>query len=497
MSDLDAAVRAAASRELPRAELAAAIVARLTQLGAPPESLAAARRIAEPKSVVVVAGQQPVLLGGPGLVWAKAVDAIAIARSIEAKHGVPAVAVFWNASEDHDHAECGHVRMDLGGDVEMLSIPLPNDRRMLSHVPVPAEAGALLDILRAKFPPGASRDEVLAALGPAADDAMGSWFSRILLRLLGRHGLVVVEPQTLRRFASQVVEFELTRPGELAASVRRAEDEAASRGEPRGLELARDELLFVVGAAGRRLRVTREGDAWHVEDGRSLSTAQMRALPSAAFSWNVAARVLAQDVALPVVVQVCGPSEIRYCRRLEAAHALLGAPAPLLAARTTWSFEPARVRRLERELGVSWAEIAAGTSAGPQPGPAPQEPEAVRRLREIVASLPSSGSAAVQRRRSALVHGVDAYADALRGDADERDKVRAERLRRLLAVMRPEGEDQDRRLSPLPWFAANGLARLDDAVRTREDPPFITAPGYFTRRPERYLIESPNRGTET
>jgi uncharacterized protein YllA (UPF0747 family) len=491
VSDLGEAVRRASERAIPRAELAAAIVARLDRLGAPPESVTAARKIAQPRSVVVVAGQQPVLFGGPGLVWAKACDAIALARAIEEERGVPSVAVFWNASEDHDHAECGHVRMDLGGDVETLSVSLPNDRRMLSRVPVPAEAGAPLDTLRAKFPQGPSRDEILAALEPAADDTMGSWFSRILLRLLGRHGLVVVEPEALRAFAKPVVEFELTRPGELAASIRRAEAEAAARSEPKGIDLARDELFFLVDDAGRRLRVTHEGDAWRVEDGRSLSTAQMRALLAVAFSWNVATRVLAQDVALPVAAQVCGPSEIVYCARLAAAHEVLGVPAPALVRRAEWTFETPRTQRLQRDLGVAWTEIA--ERAGSATAPAFETPDAVSRLRDIAASLPTDGSAAVQRRRAALVRDVEAYLEALKGDAAERGNVRADRLRRLRAVMLPEGDGQDRRLSPLPWFAAEGLARLDETARRAEDPATATTK-VFSRTGMRHHIWFPRRG---
>jgi bacillithiol synthase len=455
VTELDAAARAASARDLPRAELAAAVVARLEQLGAPAESLAAARRIAEPGSVVVVAGQQPVLLGGPGLVWAKACDALALARSIGRQQGVPAIGVFWNASEDHDHAECDHVRMDLGTEVETLRVPLPNDRRMLSRVPVPAETRALLDALRAKFPQGPSRDEVLAALEPAAGDTMGSWFSRILLRIVGRQGLVVVEPETLRPFAREVVEREISEPGALAASIRRADDEALARGEARALDLARDELFFLVDDAGRRLRVSRDGDAWRVEDGRVLPTPQLRALPPSAFSWNVAARVLAQDVALPVAAQVCGPSEMRYCARLSEAHGMLGVPQPTLVARSQRVFVTARAERLGRDLGVDAACLALGTEPVAAAAPA-AEPREVAALRDAVGALPGGGSAAVQRRRAALVHGVDAYAEALARDASERDAVRAERLRKALALLRPEGEGQDRRISPLPWIARLG-----------------------------------------
>jgi bacillithiol biosynthesis cysteine-adding enzyme BshC len=476
VSSLEDAVRSASARELPRAELAAAVVGRLEQLQAPPESIAAAKKLSQPKSVVVVAGQQPVLFGGPGLVWAKACDALSLARAIEEKQGVPAVAVFWNASEDHDHAECDHVAMELGGEVERLRVPLPGDRRMLSRVPVPAEARALLEGLRAKFPQGPSRDEILAALQPAAGDTMGSWFSRILLRLLGREGLVVVEPETLRPFAKSVVDFELSRPGELAASVRRAEAEAVARGEPKALDLARDELFFLVDEAGRRLRVSREADKWRVEDGRALSTAQLSALPPESFSWNVASRVLAQDVALPVAAQICGPSEIRYVERLAAAHDVVGVPKPLLVPRAQWFFVRKEDERAARRLGVNISDIRSAGADALRPPPSGVESTNTDSLRQAVAALPSIGSARLQRRHARLSRAVEAYREALALETEERSAVDEARRSRLSRSFFPEGDPQDRSVSPLPWIAARGLNRtLDDAI---EPPPLspLTVP---------------------
>lgn len=464
MSQFDVAVRRASAREMPRAEVSSAIAARLEALGAPPESVAQARRIAEPRAVVVVAGQQPVLLGGPGLVWAKACHAIALARSIERDHRVPAVPVFWNASEDHDHAECDHVRMDLGAGPETLQVPLPGDRCMLSHLPMPAEALALVESLREKFPQGPSRDEILAAIEPAPDDTMGSWFSRILLRVLGPRGLVVVEPQTVRSFARPVADFELERPGELAARIRAAEEIAAAVGEPPSLELARDELFFLVESTGRRLRVERDGASWRVEDGTVLTTAEMRSLPDAAFSWNVATRVLAQDVSLPVAAQVCGPSEIRYCSRLAECHAMLGAPQPALVARSSWLFVTPGDERRCRALGIDPAALAEEDLRKLDGGVARADPAEVSALRELVAKAPSAGSAAVQRRHAALVHGVEAYAEALRRDAAERESTADGRRSKLLAALLPGGEPQDRSVSPLPWLARLGLGAIDERI---------------------------------
>jgi hypothetical protein len=453
MKGLEASVRTASARALPRAELSAAIVARLDELGAPPAAVASAKKIGEPGSVVVVAGQQPVLFGGPSLVWAKAWDAIEIAAMVEKDYGVPAAPVFWVAAEDHDHTESSHVRMDLGADPVTLRVPLPGDRRMLSRVPVPAEAAELLEMLRAKFPQGPRREEMLAALEPADGDTMGSWFSRIALRLMGRHGLVVVEPATMRPYARPVAEFEITRPGELAASIRRAEADAEARGEDQALDLARDELFFVSDDAGRRLRVARDGARWRIEDGRVLTTQEMLALPPSSISWNVATRVLAQNTALPVAAHVCGPSEIRYCDRLAEAHAVLGIPAPLLVLRTHWWFVTARAARLARELGVIPAVVAEPGDA-PAPAPRPRvDPPELSVLRDALQRLSTGGSASAQRRRAALVHGVEAYAEALKKDEEERIAVASARRTRLEAMLRPDGGSQDRVFSPLPWLS--------------------------------------------
>jgi len=374
------------------------------------------------------------------------------------------------------------VRMDLGTQVETLRLELPGDRRMLSRVPVPPQAAALLRDLRARLPRGESRDEILAAIAPSPGDTMGSWFSRILLRLLGPLGLVVVEPQTLRPFARGVVVHEIARPGEIAASIRRAEDAALARREPRALDLARTELFFLLDEAGRRLRVGRRDgaqgdDVWSAEDGRSFTSSHLAAMPPESFSWNVATRVLAQDVALPVAAQVCGPSEIRYCARLAEAHALVDAPAPWLVPRTTWEFVTPRARRLCRDLGIQWVDVRSRRTSGPPPVRGDEEPEVLRDLRQAVDRLGSGGSATVQRRRAALAHGVEAYSQALRRDAQERDAVRHARWARLLALAAPEGEDQDRRMSPLPWLAVVGTGALYEQVRGQRADAAMLEPG--------------------
>lgn len=348
---LEPAIAAAAARTLPRGPLADALRARLSELDAPRESLAAAERLRAAGTVTVVAGQQPVLFGGPHFVVAKALAAVALARRIDAA-GTPCVPLFWVASEDHDHAEVDHVDMGVGdGPPVPLTLPLPRDRRMLSHVLVPTEISAVVARLAALLPAGPGRDDALALVSPVPGDSMGTAFARTLVRLCGRFGLVVIEPAVARPFARAVVDHEVAHPGELALAISQVEDAFAARGFARPLALRpRQSLFFVTDRTGRRHA---PGPLPGPDDAAGLLAWRRRLDDKPdGISWNVAGRVLAQDVALPVAAQVCGPSELAYCALLGTAHARLGVPAPALVPRPGFTFGTALDPSQERVQSI-------------------------------------------------------------------------------------------------------------------------------------------------
>src|SRR5438309_8549456 len=61
-------------------------------------------KLAQPGTVAVVTGQQVGLFSGPAYTVYKAVTAVKAARELTAR-GIPAVPIFWLATEDHDFAE--------------------------------------------------------------------------------------------------------------------------------------------------------------------------------------------------------------------------------------------------------------------------------------------------------------------------------------------------------------------------------------------------------
>src|SRR6476646_5527033 len=83
----------------------AELIAALRQQNPPSASL---DRLAQPGTVAVVTGQQVGLFSGPAYTMYKVLHAVKLAEWLSA-NGVPAVPVFWLATEDHDFAEVNHV----------------------------------------------------------------------------------------------------------------------------------------------------------------------------------------------------------------------------------------------------------------------------------------------------------------------------------------------------------------------------------------------------
>lgn len=460
---LVSAARAASVRSLDRAGLSGAVEQRLRALDAPAESLASARRLALPGSVVVVAGQQPGLFGGPHLVLSKALAAVSVARDLERQLSVPVVPVYWSAAEDHDHGEVDHVSVPAArGQAERLRVALPADRRALEAQPVPGAAGEVVSELLALLPEGPGRALVERAVQLQEGDTWADWTARALLRLLGRLGLVLVEPRTLRPFATEVLTFEIAHPGALHGDVERAEREIAAAGFAPALGLTHEELFFVL-IDGRRQRVPFDGVCYHTEDGQAWSPADLAARVTRApqdFSWNVVTRVLAQDAALPVAAQVCGPTELGYVAATRYAHERLGIPVPALVPRPGVTVVEPQAERAARALGVSPEDVVArGEAAFDE---APDDTDArVTTLIAAAAALPQSSDKGVARRREGVARAVELYAAALEREAATRSETAAGRQRRLLEALRPGGALQERSCTPLPWIARHGEGLLD------------------------------------
>jgi len=418
------------------------------------EALAKALRceaLRDPRAVVVVGSQQPALAGGPLLSFAKAVGVLSLANRLEAAGAGPLVPVWWVASEDHDLAEAGAVRIGAGRRGADLLGPDPGDRRMLSRVPSPSLAAIAGDAGGSEF----SCEALLDREWPEGA-SVGTAAAHLFRDLLGPRGLVVVEPQDVRPFARAVFEKEIAEPGALGAAVREGNAAVRAAGFRPALDDPGGPLHFRVDPEGRRTRGG--GTRADLDDlGNRLSS-------------DVALRVLAQDAALPVAAQVCGPAEVEYLAALGPARSAVAGFTPCAVPRPGVTILERRVEEALADLGADLPGLYRDGEKALRPAaartgeedPLARETRRLRGVLEAAAGEPAQLAASVRSRLGRVRDGLEDLAAASERAAAERAGVGESRRRRVLDALLPDGVPQERR-----WALLFFLLRHGNALRER------------------------------
>ena len=339
------------------AELSRVLIAQQQRRGAPPAARAAAETLANPKTVVIITGQQAGLFGGPLFTLLKAATAMKLARSIAAQHGVDVVPVFWIDAEDHDWPEVSGCTV-LDGEMIPRGITLrdlegaghlPIGRLMLDgHIQPTLEAlrdalpdtefkPALVDGLRAAYRPGASMA-----------DAFGQWLETVL----GPHGLVVYDASdpAAKPLASRVFTHELTHPGrtaELASTAGQALVAAGYHAQVTPHEGAVS--LFYLNGGREGIRFSGDRASIGPRETSLRALAEEATSQPQHFSPNVLLRPIVQDTLFPTICYVAGPNELAYLGQLRDVYAHFDVPMPLMYQRATATIaDSATVRFLSK-----------------------------------------------------------------------------------------------------------------------------------------------------
>jgi bacillithiol biosynthesis cysteine-adding enzyme BshC len=326
-----------------RDEVADLLQAQQRRRGAPPEAIAAAAQLRDPRTVAIVTGQQAGLFGGPLFTLLKALTALRLAEHTRTEHHVPAIAIFWVEGEDHDWDEvktCGLMDPDLN--VRSLSVGNPPGahERPVAHVCLDESIETAVAELEATLRPTEFSRDILdrlrAAYRPGAGmaDAFAQWIESIL----GPRGLVVYDASD--RAAKPIVADLFAREVEYAGLTSRLAHEAGVRLQERGYHAqasAQGETLSLFQLNGARELIQVQGNAFAIGDrteSKEALLAQVRTSPER-FSPNVLLRPLVQDTVFPTVCYVAGPNELAYLGQLGEVYRAFGIPMPLMYQRAT------------------------------------------------------------------------------------------------------------------------------------------------------------------
>lgn len=485
-----------ASRVLPnyktdRKELCDALAEINTGIDASEATLANIERLRHRETVAVVTGQQAGLFTGPLYTIYKALSAIKMADLLNAA-GTHAVPVFWVASEDHDLEEVAKTYF-VGSDgrlVEAIYKPANFvDGSPVGSVIVDDSISNVLNgILSAVGDPAIVRQALSDDWSLGASYATA--FARSIISLLGKHGLVVIDPMhdRLKELVSPVYVDAIKNAEAIVDAIRARSSDLVNSGYHAQVLVEEDYFpLFWHSDDGRRLALRKTGDDVYrsKDEGREFTRAELVEIAARAprrFSPGVMLRPVIQDYLLPTICYFGGSAEIAYFAQNSEAYRILGRPVtPILHRQSFTIIEPKQQRILDK-LMMQFADIFSGSGAAMKaaiehvvsPRTATLFADAeetintqLNRLDQELSGLDPTLAANLATRRRKIVYHIGAlrkkaFAAKLRKEETVERQVHA-----LFNALLPNDALQERSINIYSYLAKYGAAfvdRLYDAV---------------------------------
>ncbi|HYN83752.1 MAG TPA: bacillithiol biosynthesis cysteine-adding enzyme BshC [Pyrinomonadaceae bacterium] len=341
--------------------------------GAGEEVLRSVERLRAPRTVAVVSGQQVGLFTGPLYTVYKALSAVKLARCL-CERGTEAAPVFWMATEDHDWPEV-QAADTIACDGRLARVEVPDAlhaegqpvggvvldesieesvARLLGVLPTSEFTPDLEELLRDSYRPGRTHGEA---------------FARMMTGLVGRYGLVLLDPTDarLKRLAAPLYAEAARRAPEIAGALVERSRALEREGYHAQVHTSEDAFpLFFHDERGARLAVARGGGGLYQVKGSSepaLTAEEWAALAAREperFSPNVTLRAVVQDYLLPTVAYFGGAAEIAYFAQTAEVYRLLKRPATPILHRASMTIVERRTGRALKRYGLTVEEFFAG-----------------------------------------------------------------------------------------------------------------------------------------
>jgi len=459
---LEAAADAPRSIDRSRQPLVALLRAYNERLGASPSTLSNIDALAEPETLCVLGGQQAGFLGGPLLTAYKIRAVVRTARRFSARIRRRVVPIFWLATEDHDFSEINRIRyLDAAGDVQTISFDWDGRGRPIEDLPITVDVRTAFDSAMELLPHDA--ESTRALLAPVRSDDYGTWHARIWSRLFADHGLIVIEPRTVRSLAGPFFAEALASTEAIRGALREASAELRADGYPPPMDPEQVGGLFALDDG--RVRI----------DDPSRHAARAAEAPER-YSPDAVLRPLLADALFPTLANVLGPSEIAYHALLRPLYRLFDRPQPLALPRLGYTVLDGRQASLLERCGLTVADLFA---EGFDPAQATRDsasPELLARFAERKASVRAALEPLVSpleqldpglpARWNQTADRIEQQLEQLEERAVRVDLARRgislRELRRVLVEILPTGRPQERVLSLLHVAIRHGLRWILD-----------------------------------
>ena len=478
------AIKRAQSHPRQRERVAAVLAQQQDRRGAPPEARAAAERLADPRAVAIVTGQQAGLFGGPLYTLLKALTALKLAERISREHEVPTVAIFWIDSEDHDWDEvssCSVLDDGMHRQTVTLGTPPGAGEGPVASVHLDPAIFAAVETLRFTLAPSEFTEELLERLGSAyrpgagMSHAFGQWLEMVL----GPLGLVVYDAAeaATKPIVGDIFVRELESPGlttRLAAASGQALVDLGYHAQvvPHPDNVA----LFRLDGVRQPIHFREKGFVvGDLEVSGEHLLAEARQQPDG-FSPNVLLRPVVQDTLFPTICYVAGPNELAYLAQLKQIYERFGVPLPLMSPRATATLLDAASARFLAKYDLALESLQPRDESALNHLLETQLPASVEaalheasravegslgRLIEAVPAIDATLEGAARSSLGRMQHDLRTLHDKIIHAAKRRDETLRRQYARTRALAFPDGQPQERSVAFVYFLNRYGPALVD------------------------------------
>jgi bacillithiol biosynthesis cysteine-adding enzyme BshC len=479
---IQAATRVARKLDFPRErreEVAALLREQNVALGAGAETLANLERI-EKGAVAVVTGQQVGLFSGPAYSVYKALTATQIAEELT-RSGIPAVPVFWMATEDHDLEEVRHATWFDRGKLIRFELPVAVEAgRPVGQIPLGAqieplvrEAAELLtnqgsDLL-AQFLMESYRPE----------ETYGSAFGKLFARLFAQQGLILLDPLDpgLHRVAAPLYQHALAERDALNERLlQRGKDLDRAGFDAQVKVTSRSTLLFYMNDGERQVVTASAGkfQAGEKTWSRDEVVRKTHSEPEN-FSPNALFRSVVQDYLLPTAGYIAGPAEISYFAQSEVVYRHLLGRMPVMLPRAGFTLVDAKANKLLQRYGLTVEDVWAGSQDLRHKMEGTSVPKSLSKnfeksqkqiekmlaqLGKQIAKLDPTLQDTVERSRKRIEFHIERLRRKAGRAQDQKTGLIAAHEQYLESMLNPHRGLQERELCLLPFLARWGAGGL-------------------------------------
>ncbi len=483
--NMPAVTRAARKLDYPderRAEISSILRRQNIALGAGAETLSNLDRL-EKGAVAVVSGQQVGLFSGPAYSVYKALTAIEIAEELT-HEGIPAVPVFWMATEDHDLDEVRHSTWFDQGKLVRFEFPAGEETgRPVGRIPLGAQIERLVQEA-AEMIANQGSDLLAQYLMESyrPEETYGSAFGKLFARLFAQHGLILMDPLDagLHKIAAPLYQHALAERDVLNEKLLQRGKDLDHAGFDAQVKVTSRSTLMFHFSDGVRQVIT--ASAGKFQAGEKTWTREELVhethIEPEEFSPNALFRPVVQDYLLPTAAYIAGPAEISYFAQSEVIYRHLLGRMPVMLPRPGFTLVDAKANKLLRRYGLTVEDVWAGSQGLRHKMEGQSVPRSLsknfdRNQKEIAKMLAQLGKQiekldptlkrTVERARKRIEFHIDKLRRKAGRAQDQKTGLLSEHERYLESLLYPHKGPQERELCLLPFLArwgAGGLSEL-------------------------------------